>query len=107
MSYILALREFCFKCKQYLGDFNGTPQTVMSDLSTDEWARLPKAKERLYGLSRATLLNEIAAGHVMSAVLRRPGAKRAIRLVNMPSLRAFLQSCIETSARAKVPDSLQ
>lgn len=58
---------------------------------TEEWIRLPKPKARFYGLSRTTLLELCESGAVKSTVLRKRHALRGIRLVFLPSLRAFLE----------------
>jgi hypothetical protein len=58
----------------------------------DDWVRLPKPKERFYGLSRTTLLELCEAGDVKSTLLRKRHAMRGIRLLYLPSLRAFLEN---------------
>jgi hypothetical protein len=70
-----------------------------------EWSRLPhtaRSKDepggRLRGLSRATLLELAAAGHVKIAAIRKPGALKAIRLVHLPTLDRYLQSLISGPA---------
>jgi hypothetical protein len=64
-------------------------------LLTEEWGRLPKPQERLEGLSRTTILELHAQGDVKIAAVRKPGSQKAIRLVHIPSLKAFLETCIE------------
>jgi hypothetical protein len=66
-------------------------------LSSDEdWVRLPvRPRERYQGLARATILELVDAGHVKSAVLRKPGSKRSIRLISRSSLLRYLESCVE------------
>jgi hypothetical protein len=62
----------------------------------DDWIRLPvKQKDRLQGLSRTTLFELVEAGHIKSAVLRKPGSKRSIRLISKSSLLAYLESCVQ------------
>ena len=58
----------------------------------DLWARLPKPKERLQGLSRTTLLEIIQRGLIHSVVIRKPGSQKGIRLINMASLLGYLES---------------
>ena len=65
------------------------------DLSTDDWVRMPKPRERLCGLSRTTLLEAISRGQVKSAVIRKPGSAKGIRLLFKPSLLAHIESCVE------------
>jgi hypothetical protein len=61
-------------------------------LRTEDWARLPKPGGRLMGLTRTTILEIIQdpQADVRSAVIRKPGRVRGIRLVFMPSLLAHL-----------------
>lgn len=54
-----------------------------------EWVRLPKPKDRLYGLSRTTLLELCESGAVRSVTLRKRHAMRGIRLMYLPSLLAY------------------
>jgi hypothetical protein len=63
----------------------------------DDWKRLPKPRERLCDLSRTTLLELHERGEIAVAAIRKPGSQKAIRLVFMPSLISYLQSCIEDS----------
>ena len=60
-------------------------------LQTAEWARMPKPGQRLMDLTRSTLLEIIQdpQSGVRSAVIRRPGRTRGIRLIYMPSLFAY------------------
>jgi hypothetical protein len=59
--------------------------------STEDWGRLPKPKDRLWGLSRTTLLELSNAGLIRTVVIKKPGAIKGIRLIYMPSLRAYLE----------------
>jgi hypothetical protein len=62
----------------------------------ESWVRLPKPRGgRLCGLSRTTLLELIDAELIKSAVIRKKGAKRGIRLVHMPSLLKHLDQLAE------------
>lgn len=58
--------------------------------SPDEWGRLPKPKSRFWGLSRTTILEMVQRGEVRSAVIKKRGAIRGIRLIYLPSLREAL-----------------
>lgn len=69
-----------------------------------EFIRMPKARERdpLFGLSRSYLNTLVLPCRenryqppVRSIVLRRPGAKTGVRLVDVVSLRAFLVLHVE------------
>lgn len=76
-----------------------------------EYMRLPKLGERdpLFGLSR-TVLNELVLpcrrnGHcppVRSVLLRRRGAQTGIRLIDLDSLRAYLDRNVEPTFRPSV-----
>ena len=75
--------------------------TVRAKSANDEWARLPvRPGERYQGLSRTTWLEVIDAGLVKSAVIRKPGSKRQIRLLHVPSALQFLESCVVTQPKA-------
>jgi hypothetical protein len=62
---------------------------------------MPKPEGRLEGLSRATLMELSHAGLIKTAALRKPGAQKGIRLVYMPSLLSYLESCIDVPKTAK------
>jgi hypothetical protein len=61
----------------------------------EEWERLPKAGHRLHGLARTTWIELINAGHIKSVVIRKGSASRGIRLISLPSYRAYLRSLEE------------
>jgi len=65
---------------------------IPKHLHTDDWNRMPKPGQRLMGLTRTTLLEitQDPQSGVRSAVIRKPGRVRGIRLVFMPSLFAYL-----------------
>jgi hypothetical protein len=62
-------------------------------LQTDEWGRLPKPGQRLMGLTRTTLLEIIQdpQSGVKSAVIRKRGRVRGIRLIFLPSLLSYFE----------------
>jgi len=62
-------------------------------LQTVEWARMPKPGQRLMDLTRSTLLEIIQdpQSGVRSAVIRKPGRTRGIRLIFLPSLFAYFE----------------
>jgi hypothetical protein len=72
---------------------NRTP--VSSQFVGEDWVRMPKPRERLWGLSRTTLLELIQLGEIRSAVIRKPGSIKGIRLIYMPSLSTYLDGCVE------------
>jgi hypothetical protein len=63
-----------------------------------EWLRLSDAT-RLSGLSRSTLYNLIGSGSIKSAVIRKRGCTRGIRLLSYDSLRTYIESCVEGGIR--------
>jgi hypothetical protein len=56
---------------------------------------MPKPHQRLRGLSRTTLLELIELGEIKSAVIRKPGSLKGIRLIFLPSLDSYLDGCFE------------
>jgi hypothetical protein len=74
-------------------------QKIPKAFQEEPWARLPQVGHkkgdpggRLRGLSRTTLLELNDAGLIKMAAIRKPGAQKAIRLVFLPSLDAYLES---------------
>ena len=61
----------------------------------EDWVRMPKPRERLRGLSRTTLLELANAGHIKSAVIRKGQSRKGIRLIYLPSLLAYLETCVQ------------
>ena len=61
----------------------------------EEWVRMPKPKERFFGMSRTTLLELSQAGLIKTVSIRKPGATKGIRLIFVPSLREFLDKCTQ------------
>jgi hypothetical protein len=49
---------------------------------------------RLFGITRSTGYNLIAAGLITAISLRRKGQARSVRLVSVPSVRAYLNRLI-------------
>jgi hypothetical protein len=63
-----------------------------------EWLRLPDAT-RVSGLGRSTIYNLIGSGSIKSAVIRKRGCQRGIRLIGSDSLLAYIESCVEGRVR--------
>ena len=61
----------------------------------EDWARMPKPKERFFGMSRTTILELSQAGLIKTVSIRKPGANKGIRLIFVPSLREFLDNCAQ------------
>lgn len=79
-------------------------QVATETPSKAEFMRLPKPKERdpIFGLSRSYLNNMVLPcaenryqPPVRSIVVRRPGAKTGVRLVDISSLRQYLLAHVE------------
>jgi hypothetical protein len=67
-----------------------------------EWARLPtRGPDPLFGLSRAFYYQLITAGQIKTACIRRPGASTGVRLVHVPSVRAYIEKHIEVHASSR------
>jgi hypothetical protein len=68
---------------------------IPQHMQGEEWARMPKPKERFFGMSRTTILELSQAGLIKTASIRKPGANKGIRLIFVPSLREFLDKCAQ------------
>ena len=65
-----------------------------------EWARIPRVGEALEGLYRSQLFALVKSGAVRSAAIKAPGAARAgMRLVHLPSLRAWIAKHVDTGMK--------
>ena len=57
-----------------------------------EWARIPPTGATLEGLFRSQIFSLIKSGAIKSAAVKKPGAARTgMRLVHLPSLRAWIK----------------
>ncbi len=79
--------------------FTAQPLTTVpaangADIS--DWLRLPKPKERLWGLSRTTWNELCDDGKVKSVTLRKRHAQRGIKLIYRPSAEVYLKSLLDT-----------
>ncbi len=67
-----------------------------------EWARVPRTGQQLEGLYRSQIFALIRAGAVRSAAIKAPGAGRTgMRLVHVPSLRAYIGRHVVTKGGAE------
>jgi hypothetical protein len=66
-----------------------------SGADSSDWLRLPKPKQRLWGMSRTTWCELCESGAVKSIVLRKRHARRGIRLIFKPSAEAHLKSLLD------------
>lgn len=60
-----------------------------------EWLRIQEAV-RVFGISRSSLYEMIAAGSIKSTVLRKRGALRGIRILSFDSLAEFCERAVKT-----------
>jgi len=60
-----------------------------------EWCRIPRTGQSLEGLYRSQIFALIKTGEIKSAAIKQPGAGRTgMRLVHIPSLRAWIEQHI-------------
>ncbi len=73
---------------------------IPKHLQSADWQRMPRPGGRLNGLTRSTLLEIIQdpQSGVRSAVIRKPGRTRGIRLIFMPSLLAYFERLAEVAS---------
>ena len=66
-------------------------------VASNEWMRLPtKGRDPIFGLTRAFYYALIERGAIRSACLRRRGALTGVRLVNVESVRSYIERHVET-----------
>jgi hypothetical protein len=72
-------------------------QAQVGTHTNQEWARIPRVGESLEGLFRSQIFALVKTGEVKSAAIKQPGAARAgMRLIHIPSLRAWIAKHVET-----------
>jgi len=68
--------------------------------TNQEWARIPGVGETIEGLYRSQLFALVRSGAVKSAAIKAPGAARAgMRLIHIPSLRAWIAEHVDTGSK--------
>ena len=70
---------------------------VINGTGNEVWDRLPN-RTYYQGASRAFWYQQIRAGNIKSALIKRPGQARGIRLVWRPSVLAFIERYTVTKA---------
>jgi hypothetical protein len=74
------------------GQLTTAPITTPAANGADSpWMRLPKPKQRLWGMSRTTWNELLDGGKVKGITLRKKHAQRGIKLIHRPSAEAYLQ----------------
>jgi hypothetical protein len=76
------------------------PAVNCTDNSGD-WFRLPKPKQKYWGLSRTTWNELTDSGQVKSITLRKKHAQRGIKLIYRPSAESYLKSLMTSGAEGK------
>jgi hypothetical protein len=71
------------------------PAANGTDNSSD-WLRLPKPKQRLWGMSRTTWNELLDGGKVKGITLRKKHAQRGIKLIFRPSAESYLKSLLDS-----------
>jgi transcriptional regulator of nitric oxide reductase len=77
---------------------NAQPLTVSATNGTDnssDWLRLPRPRQRLWGLSRTSWNELCESGAVKSITLRKAHAQRGIKLIFRPSAESYLKSLLD------------
>ena len=70
--------------------------------TAQEWARIPRVGQTLEGFFRSQLFALIRDGTVKSAAIKQPGQIRpGMRLVHLPSLRAYIASFADDAQVSK------
>jgi hypothetical protein len=69
------------------------PAANEPDCSGD-WLRLPKPRQRLWGMSRTTWNELLDSGKVHHIDIRKPHAQRGIKLIYRPSAEAYLKGLL-------------
>ena len=75
--------------------------TEHAAVTSGEWMRLPtRGRDPVFGLSRPWYYDAIKRGLIRSSCLRRKGALTGVRLVNVASVRQYIEKHIEEGAGA-------
>ena len=70
--------------------------------TAQEWARIPRVGQTLEGFFRSQLFALTRDGKVKSAAIKQPGQIRpGMRLVHLPSLRAYIASFADDAQVSK------
>ncbi len=77
-------------------EFTAQPLSLPAANGTDssDWIRLPKPKQRLWGMSRTTWNELCDGGKVKCITLRKKHAVRGIKLIFRPSAEAYLKGLL-------------
>lgn len=68
-------------------------------VTSGEWMRLPtRGRDPLFQLTRAWYYDAIKRGLIRSSCLRRKGALTGVRLVNVASVRQYIEAHMDCAA---------
>lgn len=86
--------------KKQAGRSDGEELTTAPLNTSDpsQWMRLPPTGGRLDGLSRTSWRELLDSGAVKGITIRKPHAKRGIRLIYKPSADAYRNSLLKEAA---------
>jgi hypothetical protein len=73
-------------------------ENQVTALCNEGWARMPKAGEKIQGLSRAHLYQLLTANKIRSKAIRQPGRIKGIRLVWVPSVVEYINNFPDPTA---------
>ena len=73
---------------------NNQRQQLNSFAQDPEWLRIPEAVRR-FGLGRSTIYELIRNREIKTALIRKRGNTRGIRIISTDSLRAFVERFVE------------
>ena len=78
-----------------MAQYRTITETASRVAPNPEWARIPPTGTTLEGLYRSQIFALIKTGAIKSAAVKQPGAARTgMRLVHLPSLRAWIEQHI-------------
>ena len=78
-----------------------TNPTEHDAVTSGEWMRLPtKGRDPVFGLTRPWYYQRIKEGSIRSACLRQKGALTGVRLVNVASVRTYIERHVEEGGEA-------
>lgn len=78
-------------------ELTAQPLTVPNGADNSDWLRLPKPKQRLWGMNRTTWNELLDGGKIKGITLRKKHARRGIKLIFRPSAEAYLKSLLDSN----------
>jgi len=62
---------------------------IPQHMQGEDWARMPKPKERFFGMSRTTILELSQAGLIKTVSIRKPGATKEYASFSFRAFESF------------------